>query len=490
VLSLKSLQQFSLVFLGLCACLCTILAFQFEAYYLVAIPAILVIGLLSVINFKAVYYLLLFTMPLSIEVYFSNSLGTDLPAEPLMIGLMAITFIYLGLNLAKSDLQIYKHPLFLLLVIHYFWIFISGINSEVPLVSMKYFLAKTWYITVFAVLTGLLIRNERQFRPVFWCIFIPLTFLVIQAIARHSMISFTFEDVNTPVMPFFRNHVNYAAMLTLFFPFLILARSWYEKGSWKRRLLFLAAILYLVAIYFSFTRACMLALVVMAVVYLVVRWNLLRMLLPFAVIAVLLFSGYMVSQNKYLDYSPTFEKTVHHDRFDDHISATIALEDASSMERFYRWIAAGFMFAEKPLLGYGPGNFYPFYKQHTVSGFETYLSDNEERSTVHNYFLLILVEQGIIGLLFFAALTLAIFGYAERLYHKYCDSATKPYCMALLLSLVAIYVNLMFSDLIEANKIGPMFFLAIALMINLSIERKRALNAEKNESQALHEATG
>ena len=62
------------------------------------------------------------------------------------------------------------------------------------------------------------------------------------------------------------------------------------------------------------------------------------------------------------------------------------------MERVYRWVAATRMFKDHPWMGFGPGNFYPYYMHYTLSDFETYVSDNPERSTAHNYPLLLLAE--------------------------------------------------------------------------------------------------
>ena len=44
-------------------------------------------------------------------------------------------------------------------------------------------------------------------------------------------------------------------------------------------------------------------------------------------------------------------------------------------------------------------NFYPNYQARTVRSFTTYVSDNPERSGIHNYYLMTAVEQGIPGLL-------------------------------------------------------------------------------------------
>ena len=458
---------------GVLSALSVLVAFHFEAYYLALIPVVAIVGFIAVIDFKKIYFGLLFLLPFSIEFYFSNSLATDLPVEPLMIGLMLVTILFFLLKPMTFSLEFFKHPLILLIFLHLFWIFVSALNSENFLVSIKYLLAKSWYISVFLILTSVVLKTEKDLRTFFWCIFSSLTLLILIVIFRHSLTNFTFEDVNKPVMPFFRNHVNYAAIVTLFYPFIWVAAKWYKKGSFKRWLLNFGKVLYLLAIYLSFTRACMLALLIAGGCYLIFKWKLMKPALLGSAVFIVLLVAFFIKNNTYLDYAPVFEKTVYHDRFDDHVAATITGEDASSMERFYRWIAAGFMFNEKPVFGYGPGNFYPHYKSYTVSSFETYLSENEERSTVHNYFILMLVEQGIVGFVIFLAFTICLLLMGEKIYQKSRGLPSQGFVMALLLSLVIIYVNLLFSDLLEAAKIGTLFFLNIALLVNLSLSNQK-----------------
>ena len=71
------------------------------------------------------------------------------------------------------------------------------------------------------------------------------------------------------------------------------------------------------------------------------------------------------------------------------------MEDISTMERVYRWVAGVEMVKDKPIFGFGPGTFYSAYKAYTLSSFQTYVSDNVDHSTVHNYFLLTFIEQGL-----------------------------------------------------------------------------------------------
>lgn len=464
-------------FLGAATIGSVLAAFATEMYYLALIPFGLLVAYTAVINFKLLYYFLLVSIPVSIEYYFSASLATDLPDEPLMVGLMLVTFIYILSNYKSLPNGFFANFFIAALVLHLFWIFLSAINSVDFVVSIKVFLAKTWYITTFCFLTAIVIRTQADIRKLFWCVYIPLTLLIIQVIIRHGMQNFSFEQINDPMMPFFRNHVNYAAIVSIFLPFILWARQQYEAGTFKRRLLSASVLLYIVAVYLSYTRTCYIALLLLYPVYLVIRYRLMKPALMGAGIVIALVVGYLFTSNNYLKFAPEFEETIIHDRFDDHLSSTFEGKDVSSMERVYRWVAATHMFKEHPYMGFGPGNFYPYYMRYTVSSFETYVSDNPERSTTHNYALFLLSEQGTIGLAIFALLTVVIFAYGEKLYHRIEQKEDKQLVLYLLLMMAMIYVNLLLSDMLESDKVGPFFFIGLALLAAADIRNRRLLKA-------------
>ncbi|NNC96399.1 MAG: hypothetical protein HKN92_12645 [Chitinophagales bacterium] len=485
--SLKPLELTLFSILGLLSIASSCYAFYTEEYVLLVLPFLFIITLASINNFKSVFILLLFVLPISIEFEISESLATNLPSEPLTIGLLLITIIFVVLNAHKISFHPFRHIISVLLFVHLLWILVSAFNSEDVLVSMKFFLSKSWYLVVFYVLAILIFQNMITFRKAFWALFSSLTIMIVVALVRHSFIGFTFEEVNEPVMPFFRNHVMYATMISVFFPFLFVAAKWYEKGSWKRRLINFCKVLYLLAIYFSFTRAAMLSLIIAALFIPIIHWKLTKTVFIVGFLGLALFLAFLAKNNEYLDYAPVYEKTVYHDTFDEHLAATVAFQDASSMERFYRWIAAIFMVQDKPWFGFGPGNYYPYYKQYTVSSFETYLSENEERSTVHNYILLILVEQGYIGLLIFLILTIAMFIVGEHTYHRLKNKDLKRLTIAATVALLIVYINLMFSDLIETDKIGSLFFISMALLVILDLNSRGLLYIDREKADIIEE---
>jgi O-antigen ligase len=188
---------------------------------------------------------------------------------------------------------------------------------------------------------------------------------------------------------------------------------------------------------------------------------------------IIAFFIFMAFKGNYLNYAPNYQTTIYHSELNEHLQATFEGQDLSSEERIYRWIAGIRMWLQKPVTGYVPGNFVNFYRDYTVSSFRTYVSENPENSSIHNYFLLMLTEQGIVGLIIFLTLTFFIFYYAQKIYNETESIQGKQYVIAITLSLTIIYVNTFLSDLIETDKVGTFFFMNIALLVGQDLLNKR-----------------
>lgn len=440
-------------------------AYQLETTFLLAVPALLLIVFFTILNYKAMYFALMFLLPCSIEYYFPNGLATDLPTEPLMVGLTLVTLTILAFRKNLLPKGFISNPLILILALHLFWILICAINSELPVFSFKVFAAKIWYFVPFTLLTAIILRTRRDMQRWFWLIFSPLTILIIVSVLRHGIIyQFSFSDVNRCVTPYFRNHVNYAAMISIFFPFVVWAASWYAKSTVTHKVLVASIVLYIIATYLSYTRTAMLAIIGMIPFYYMVKWRMTRIAMAvFAVIAVIGVS-WLFYDNHYLRFAPNYQETIYHDDFSSHLTSTFQGKDVSSMERVYRWVAGARMANDRPWMGVGSGNFYNFYRSYTVTEFETYISDNEEHSTVHNYYLLMLSEQGWPGLFIFVLITFVTFIYGEYIYYKMKSREDKRAVMTLLLVMFSIIINLILSDMLESDKVGPFFFMVLAML--------------------------
>jgi O-antigen ligase len=128
-------------------------------------------------------------------------------------------------------------------------------------------------------------------------------------------------------------------------------------------------------------------------------------------------------------------------------------------------VAATQMIKARPLTGFGQGGFVANYRDYAVSLFTTYVSRNFEHSTVHNYFLFLLTEQGIPGFLLFLVFIVFIYIRGQKIYIETQDPEEKKIVLAVLVALVVMLFDNMLSDLIEDVKIGPIFYWLIALLV-------------------------
>jgi len=230
--------------------------------------------------------------------------------------------------------------------------------------------------------------------------------------------------------------------------------------------------LLLAALFFSYARGAWLALFTgICAWWLIKRKLLLKAYIASVIIAFGLFF-WIQQEKKYLQYAHDFNSTIYHENFSEHLRATYQLKDVSTAERFYRWIAGVRMIDEKPLTGFGPGTFYHHYKGYAVPAFKTWVSRNEERSTVHNYYLLITIEQGVPGLLIFLVLCGMLLYYSQNLYHKMTDRFYRAVSINCGIIIVMIMTVNFMSDLIETDKVGSIFFLCLSFLTMIDLRRR------------------
>ena len=464
--------QLLLRWFGLLSVGCIVAAILTEFYPLAGMPFALLMVFLLVVDYRQVFFLLFLAIPFSTEVELPGGLGTDLPDEPLILLLFGVYTLYVIRHSHRLDTRFVRHPLSLLLLAHVVWIGYTAITSAEVVVSIKFLLAKLWYVVVFYFLAARILTDTAQVRRLFWYVLLATTLTVVWVLVRHAPSGFDFEVADQVVRPFYRNHVNYASMLALLIPPLCWLLTRYRTLRWQWLLLAGCGVILLLGIWFSYTRAAYVCLLGAGGAYFVIRWRLLRYALVAALIAACVGVIHLAQSNTYLDYAPNFERTVSIKQWDNLLEATAKGEDISTMERVYRWVAGSQMIPERPLVGFGPGNFYNFYRGYTVSSFETYVSHNPEKSGIHSYYLMTLVEQGWPGLLLFLALVIATLLYGERLYHRCTDSDTRALVMALLLSLVIIDALLLINDMVETDKVGPFFFVSMAVLVRVEVGMK------------------
>jgi O-antigen ligase len=444
-----------------------------EIWAFAGLPAFILLVGLVIADFRKVFFLMLFCIPLSTELVLPNGFGTDLPTEPLMVGLMLVFLVFICFRPDALAAGFIRHPITLFILLHWGWTLIPLLTSADPFISLKFFLAKSWYVLTFFFLGGYLLRRVEDLRKFFWVIFLPMFGTVVYVLVRHAGYGFSFSDVYRVLSPFYRNHVSYAAIMAIFVPLVWFVRQWYPRKSFAYWFLWIAFLVLIVAIQLSYTRAAMGAAALSIIAWGIIRLQLVKATLVLVILVVGIALGWMSAGNTYLAFAPEFESTISHTRFDNLLEATAQGKDISTMERFYRWIAGFNMVNERPLTGFGPGNFLEQYKPYAVNSFRTYVSHNPERSGIHCYYLMIAVEQGLPGLFIFVLLTFVTLVLGEKLYHRLTVPIEKQAVMMLLLSFIAILILCVINDLIETDKVGSFFFMILAMLVNLDLSSRQ-----------------
>lgn len=470
--SSKTIQQAIIWIFGGLTIVASVLSIRYNMLLLQVAPAAIIVAAIAIFDYRKLFFLLCASIPLSVEIYLPGGLATDLPTEPLMWVLMGVSLLSFLLHLPQLNTRPLTHPLSLVLYAHIGWLIVTTVTSQNHLFSIKILLAKIWYVTVFYFLAIKIFRTENDIKKIIYPTFLTLTLVILVCLTRHAMIGFSFSEVNSIVGPFFQNHVLYAALPATFLPFAWYALDWHTKWSWQWWILVFGLLILILGVQFSYTRTAYVAIFMAMGAYYIIRWRIMKWILIVAVAFTTYGGYYFVQQSRYLGFAPDFSKTISHQSFDNLLDATYKMQDISTMERVYRWVAAGHMIAQRPLMGFGAGTFYSFYKNYTVSSFRTYVSDNAERSTTHCYFLMVWVEQGIFGLIFFLLFNFGALLLGERVYHQAKDAHTRRIALMATLSLIIIDGILIINDMIETDKIGTVFFLCAALLVRLDLQNQ------------------
>jgi len=340
------------------------------------------------------------------------------------------------------------------------------------LLSVKFMLARIWYILPFVVLPQLFLNTPTQLKKAALLLLLPMGFVVVQCLLRHALLGFSFEGIKETLSPFFRNHVNYSAMLVCLLAVLWCVKSLTPTSNKYYQWLNIGLAVGLVALFFAYSRGAWIALFTGITTVFIIQKKWMVQTISIVVIASLFLIGWLVSNKNYVQFSPNYEQTIFHDDLGEHLKSTTTLKDLSNAERFYRWVAGAKMFTEEPIVGFGPNTFYTYYKGYTVDVFKTYVSNNPEHSSVHNYFLLMALEQGVIGLLLFCCLLFMLLWYTEKLYHQLHNNFYRNIALTTGVVVVMIATINCMSDMIETDKIGSLFWLSVGMVIVLSNKLK------------------
>jgi putative inorganic carbon (hco3(-)) transporter len=474
----KKFWLYSLTFLFIAIiCLCIGLGF----FYINLLPFLLLIILSAFLAMDSLWFLTLFFVPLSVQLsYFVEGLPVDLslPTEPLLFGVMLVFFFQIFAK-QRIDRRIMNHPLTIALLINLIWLFATAVTSTMILVSLKFVLARIWFLVAFYFLACQLFANYKNISKFFWIYIIPFSLVIIYTIIHQSITGlFDKDSAYGSAQPFTNDHTSFAVILALYIPILFGITFNPQTKKRNKLLSIVLLLLYLFALVISYTRAAWLSLAIAFVVWLIVKLK-----IKFKYVA-LSFLGLLVL---FFVFSTQIFTLMEHNRQDSSKNMSEHLEsmsnvktDASNVERINRWKCALRMFVEKPLIGWGPGTYMFQYAPFQKESEKTIISTNlGEVGNSHSEYLGPLSESGILGLITF----LYIIGWMAytgiKVYRKSKDPSIRIISLSILIGLLTYFIHGIMNDFLNTDKASAPFWGFAAVLVALDIYHTR--NSEKDE---------
>ena len=453
----------------------------FGFYYLPLLPLLLITLYLAFYSLNKLFMAVVLLTPLSVELSSITSgipFDLSLPTEPViafMMLLVLLRFVHAG----TINREVLFHPVSLSILFYLLWLLITTFTSSMPLVSVKFFLVRFWFITVFYFLAIEIFCNKKNIRIFLWCYMLPLLVVVLYTLYRHSGYGFFSQRAaHWVVRPFYNDHTAYGAALAMFIPVLTVF-AFRKKGSVLLRTSVRAAlVLLLAALVFSYSRAAWLSLMAASVVWLLIRLKIrFSTLVVFSLAALLL--AFMLRDDIIRKMEDNRQDSSAN--FSEHIrSMTNISSDASNLERINRWKAALLMFREKPLFGWGPGTYMFRYGPFQRSSDRTIISTNSaDGGDAHSEYLGPLSETGLPGMVSIFILVIFSLTTGFRLLRRPLKRSDRQLVTGVLLGLITYLVHGILNNFLSSDKAAIPFFGFIAILVAMDIKTRRPDVPEK-----------
>jgi O-antigen ligase len=377
------------------------------------------------------------------------------------------------------DHKIMKHPVTIAIVINLVWIFITCFTSEIPLVSVKFMVARLWFVVPFYFAGILLFTDFKNIRKFQWLYVIPLVIIIFYTLYNHSTYGFDKPHSNMVMKPFYNDHTAYGAIIALFLPiFTGFALSREYKRSYRIISLIFLAIL-VTGIIFSYSRAAWISVAAALGVYFLVR---LRIKFYWIVLVLVVGVGlFFMFRYQFLDKLEKNKQDSSTD-FIEHVqSMTNISSDASNLERINRWAAAIRLIEERPVFGWGPGTYQFVYAPYQRAKEKTIISTNYgDMGNAHSEYIGPMAESGILGMVTFLGIVITVIITALKVYKKAKNREVKLLSLVIMLGLVTYYVHGLMNNFLDSDKASVPFWAFTAILVAMDL-----YHSDKAESEEL-----
>ena len=444
-----------------------------QAYPLAVLPLAVGVVALALARRDLLLLGLVATVPLSLnlEQLEIGGVGLYLPTEPLLFGLLLL-FLLDRLRGVQLDAGLEAHPITRSIQVMFVWLVITTLTSSDPLVSLKFVVARGWFVVGFFFLLVPLLSGDKKQERFILLYLIPLLAVILYTVVRHAGYGFEKQAGHWVMDPFFKDHTSYGAVLAMLLPPAI-AMAWRTQQSTLSRVLWTLAVAWIsLGTVLSFTRAAWVSLAAAGAL-----WGLMMLGVRFRTLLVAGILGLvgLVFTWDALVIQLERNKQDSSDDLAQHVeSISNVSSDDSNLERLNRWSCALAMFEERPVFGWGPGTYQFEYAPFQTSDLRTLISTNNgDVGNAHSEYLGPLSEQGLLGFLSVLALLLATGHLGFKLQRKLLDPDDRRLALGVFLGLVTYFVHGVLNNYLDTDKASAPFWGFLAMMVILDVQSSK-----------------
>ncbi len=476
------LRWFYGILISFIAISCVFLANEF--FWIALLPVLLGVVFLAMFAMDVLLMIIVFCTPLAINLEGKDfGIALSLPTEPLMAGVMLLFLIKIAFE-GGFDRRVLYHPVSIAIILYLAWMFLTCLTSTMVVVSLKHFVAKLWFICPFYFLGTQMFRDFKNVRKFIWLYIVPLLIVIIYTIINHQQHGWTEKSAHWVMYPFYNDHTAYAVVIAMFLPITIGFSFDKDAKPFTRFFSVITSLIFVLAIVLSYTRAAWVSLSVALILFLIyyfrVRFSIVFLGL---VTALILFFTFQTQIMIKLEHNRAQSAT----DFNKHLQSISNIStDASNLERINRWHSAMRMFREKPMFGWGPGTYQFKYAPFQQSKEKTIISTNAgDRGNAHSEYIGPLAESGVLGLVTFALVLIAVVYRFTILYSNSMDREIRLLTLSIFLGLVTYLVHGALNNFLDTDKASVPFWGFIGILVAMDVyhAKERKYREKKAEEK-------
>jgi O-antigen ligase len=439
-----------------------------EFYWFSAFPLFILIIMMYFFSADKLLLLITFSTPLAINLQdFDAGVSLSLPTEPLLFGTLLLFIIKL-LHENFISPKVLKHPVTIAILFNLLWMLITSLTSEFPIISLKYFLSRLWFVIPFYFFAIKLFKSTKNINIFALIYLIPLVGVIFFTIYGHATYGFDEQVGHWIMQPFYNDHTQYGAILAMFLV-VFFGYLFYPKYSRTQKLAVLVGFIILfVAIVFSKSRAAWVSVAGALGVYMVVKLKInYKWVLGFTAVVIALFFTFQADILMKLEKN----KQDSSDNLTEHVQSISNISsDASNLERINRWQSAIRMFEERPFWGWGPGTYQFCYAPFQYSQEKTIISTNAgDMGNAHSEYIGPLAESGVLGSLSFLVIIITIIATAMKVIIKTNNKKIKLLSLIYILSLTTYFIHGLLNNFLDSDKASVPFWGFVAIIVALDV---------------------